>query len=1232
MTSRLRRMVLVNVRSSGTLTSGAINELDPRDGAAIVGDNAVGKTTTLKLLPLFFGTPPSQIDQPGSGRVPMLRFVLPETACALVFEYQRGDQAEDVRCVVMRRQEGSDAPEYRFMDGPYKRDYFVGSLGDGGADVFLDDAGMQEAAEKLGVTPERKLNSAQYRAVILNLRPTTHDASMLRRLASRYSFAQRGLANLDRLIAAVVKERIDFKDFTNVAVAMAQAPQGQMGAAKSEPERISLRQKKGQIDIWIRNRESCASAIALTPKVADLRAELDKVVREEGVLSQRQADVDMLIVERQMDARKAAEEHEKLKSESERLRKEEDEHQAQLVQTTSTAASEYAEVERHYLSMKAQADRFEKQDAAGWATKVVELPSLRNELSSLTKQSEAALGEAQTIEARYSVLVSQTREASGTAISLWQAEKQARQVALQARLVEVANDERAELVLVDKKSDETKIEQQEVMNDLSREEGKLEAAALNPSVDVSLDDEIEKADNVLSEANDTLAKAVRHQGEAVAAFDEAQLSFGRAELGIVGARELAMSARAGLEDAKLLLAPKDGTLLSALRASGDDEWRSNLAKILNPALLRETGMNARLAEEEDGSSGAHAFGWSLELGSIRSPDWTDDAAMRDAVRSCEVVLERAQNAEQGAIATRDTAGKRRADADSARTAASADHRVAETRAKSLKLALDAAKDRKKAAIRGARGKAEEQLRELKLQIKSQRKRNENELSSMAGVRKDVEQEFARRAMEAQAECTRDLMVLDGAIADHVLKTNAQVNAILAQREEELSGKGVDLVRLKGLQDRIAKIGAEVAKLEGQVNLVNEWRAWMDGGGTDQLLTAFLAESNANKAWLKAKTAAETQLTATAGLRRLRGAGIERAASWQTSVETETDQLRKLRDRFTHTTARLGSGIGRETGYLEIKGLVEAQERTVRSSEEAISRLFRDVTFELTRREGAVKDLIDAELASLSGESSERRRAHEVCIVHGGIATQIVTQVNQELMLVLENITQFRKQIEDFESEIDRFNKKLRQGLKDVARFERLKEIELNVVTDFGRLGFMDKIKQLDETYNDHKMRQQASAGINTALPPETASQALRQLSLVLGAGSMEVELAQHVTLSGSVNENGNVRHFARDSELQNISSTGLSALIIITLLSGMVNVIRGTDPVYLPWCTDEIGKFDASNFSRLMEMLQDNRIDVVTASPMLTPVQSRQFGRRYIFGERGSIGGYKPLETEAEVV
>ena len=72
----------------------------------------------------------------------------------------------------------------------------------------------------------------------------------------------------------------------------------------------------------------------------------------------------------------------------------------------------------------------------------------------------------------------------------------------------------------------------------------------------------------------------------------------------------------------------------------------------------------------------------------------------------------------------------------------------------------------------------------------------------------------------------------------------------------------------------------------------------------------------------------------------------------------------------------------------------------------------------------------------------------------------------------------------------------------------------------------------------------------------------------------------------------------------------------------MLNMIRGSEEVYIPWVTDEVGKFDPGNFRTLMEMLGENRIDVVTASPKLTIAEFRHFERCYVFSDRGRIARY----------
>jgi hypothetical protein len=124
---RVRRMYLVNAGTNKHKPSRRISDVDPRDGAAVVGPNGVGKTTTLRLAPLFYGRLPSQIIQAGHGQKSMPRFVLPTPESAIVFEYQRGrSESSDLRLAVLRaRRDNPDAIEYRLYESGFNRDLFV---------------------------------------------------------------------------------------------------------------------------------------------------------------------------------------------------------------------------------------------------------------------------------------------------------------------------------------------------------------------------------------------------------------------------------------------------------------------------------------------------------------------------------------------------------------------------------------------------------------------------------------------------------------------------------------------------------------------------------------------------------------------------------------------------------------------------------------------------------------------------------------------------------------------------------------------------------------------------------------------------------------------------------------------------------------------------------------------------------------------------------------------------
>ena len=113
---QLRRMFLINAGTNKALPSNRITVVDPRGGALVTGPNGVGKTMTLRLLPLFFGFSPNRLVGDDSNRGGMVPFILPEESSAIAFEYQRGDESE-LRLAVMRREPSdSRSPFYRIFN------------------------------------------------------------------------------------------------------------------------------------------------------------------------------------------------------------------------------------------------------------------------------------------------------------------------------------------------------------------------------------------------------------------------------------------------------------------------------------------------------------------------------------------------------------------------------------------------------------------------------------------------------------------------------------------------------------------------------------------------------------------------------------------------------------------------------------------------------------------------------------------------------------------------------------------------------------------------------------------------------------------------------------------------------------------------------------------------------------------------------------------------------------
>lgn len=1210
MKHQLRRMVLVNAGTNMHVPSGRITAVDPRGGAAVLGDNGVGKTTTLRILPLFFGHLPSQIVSSGQGQEPMIRFVLPTDGSAIAFEYQRGsDSEEDLRlAVIRRRRDDHDAPFYRLYRCGFRKELFVA----GGR--FLDDDETQQTANELGIKTTGKLTTAEYRCVILRTPATSKDKERLRHHALDWSFGPKGLDNLDRLVAAMVKKHINFADIVQVAVGLVQQDLGH----GSERAKLTYKQGKAQIERWLRDRQACAEAFALAPKVTELEELLKQHRTAEATFRARRADVAALTGARQLEKSQVARAIETMSASHESQLAAEKVQREELGQAAAQAAAAAATLKQEYDELAAQAEYFEAHGAAKWELRVQELPVLRSRKQQLQAQVDAA--EAMHAEANWKYARMQqeaTTRAGVRRLELEQAKHphNDRYTSTLERITAAENQARREAEAL---NGQQRQQLERALEPLLQESGLWQERQKSPAASEEAVQELEKARDRLDEH----AQKRNDDGAALSAARQAEHTardeFNSAEKAVRDAKRLLEQAKADVESAQLILTPNPASLLAALRRHPDEAWKTNLAKVLDRSLLEREDLDAQAVEEASQT----LYGWQVNTGAIAAPDWSDDARAREAL---ETVQGRQASAE-GHLAAAQAAleGKSKAlkavEKDAGLAQARVDMLAGQT--EELKTVMQTAKAKVETERRSAAAVAAAEFRRLKSAIEEVKHQQQQVAGQLKVELAGIKQAHDKQRDEAKGLRDDAIAAIDktlGAVDEELRNT---LGCIATQLEEHLSAQGVDVVKLNKLKDDAVAVTQEVLEREEKEPMVQRWRNWIAAGGPIQAESKRKAAQTAQEhSHQQAANLAEFDASAAKSARDFDaalGAKTKRASD----VEDELEVLASLDSEFGDYMAVGASVVDSNMTARELRGKVHDDRDRLENAHGLVVKRFHNLRQALTVKDNAVRELVDVSLDAL-GSASEIARASELCTCYKLIGPQIANDVNLTLKTVLTNISAFQKAIQSFESEVSAFNRRLQAGLSEVRCFERIKDLRLDIITNFDNLGFYKKLSRMDEVVRRHA--KEVGKDFSRELPPDETARALGDFVSVLGTdGTVEVNLSSHITLNGSVTDNGQRKEFRRASELENISSEGLTSLVLITLMTALLNTIRRADPVHVPWVTDEVGKFDPKNFHALMTMLQDNRIDVVTASPELGSVQQELFARRYLFEDRGVIRECRP--------
>jgi Protein of unknown function (DUF3584) len=481
---------------------------------------------------------------------------------------------------------------------------------------------------------------------------------------------------------------------------------------------------------------------------------------------------------------------------------------------------------------------------------------------------------------------------------------------------------------------------------------------------------------------------------------------------------------------------------------------------------------------------------------------------------------------------------------------------------------------------------------------------------------------------AQARVHRDQKFAE--IDDSIKKFQAAQAELVIQREQardnDLANAGVDTVQLNKAKKEHDQIASTIAEIESHSNLVREWEDWLETQGQSRFVDAEVKFTRAQEevAGFSDKLdglekSHKKQMFDLDRDERNRGKSLSTANG-------EIDTLNSLNRDLSEFPASGASTLTEGVMASELKGQCTLQLEKLNSIRRDVHTKLQKTERELCEVECSTKEFVIGVMnESHSEDESDITRAEKMVRLYDRIPREVVVNVNTSLSTILGNISEYRKTILTFESEVKRFNNDLQAGLKNVSQnFERFSDFSASVVTDFDKIDFVGKLKLLDEVVIEHRGQHQSTYSLD--VPPAGTAEALRSFMTAMASGTMEINLSKHITLSGSVTDDGIFKTFHNATQLEQLSSNGLTAIALISLLCGLLNVIRGSETIYIPWATDEVGRFDPDNFQRLMVMLKDNHIDAVTASPALTPAAYRNFSQRYAFRPRGVIAEYKPRD------
>ncbi|MDT8425608.1 MAG: ATP-binding protein [Methyloprofundus sp.] len=1182
----LNRLILIDSYKEGEL-----QEVRLDGHTNLNGVNGAGKTTLLRLIPLFYGERPGRLVPKSRVTDSFVKHYLPRESSYIIFEYQRHEQTCMVAIYASTNDEGLC---YRFIDKAFEPEDFIEQHDDGGKYPVSCRHLKAHLVTRQVQHSNQVTACSDYRTIMQNL--PHNKGQEMRQLIARYSFCQGSLGqrlkDIEKIITGMFMRSTDFADLREMLV----------NCIDENRESIALELQMETLDNWYKEYRAYQQVEQERPKIELLNQVETVLLHTEQGLGELFLRLQKLLVQSEQTEQEQRQARAVCDKQLEQVQKAWEEEELALKSALATTKAELAQLQRQKTQLEKEKAAWEAQDIAGKKQLYSRLESIKTALDSGRDNLSQLMADVQDIEAEFRRLQAEKERYFAAQIHGFELQKQQQQQTLSEQKAQATAEmtERKE-TLRDASEQQQEQTRQSTLN-LSEQLG-----ALNSQITQVQADPVLIADRETKLELHDAYLLQKQEAEANEQAVEEEIREHKAAVDVVFQKkrqhaEEKQTLQAKIDAVEAQINADASTLLGFLRDYKTD-WGTSIAKVIKPELLLRDDLEPELLSEQAG-----LYGIALQLGGIEADRTVDEQKLRDVLQDLREqmqlhIFEQANAEEELQQLTKVDASLQKKQKQMLLEKGQAHNHLQRVKEEldSLKRQIVRSKKEREQQLKQQRTEVNEQITQNNLQLTALQQQLKEDIRLLTQALAEKIAEFTQQAEHERAIADQEINRLKEQKANELAE-------LKQQRLQSMRERKVDTATLTALELKVSALKQELMVAENAQQLVSQYQRWLEvewlryDAIQTELVTCATTEQQQNQQYAALYATYQQQ-------RKALDERLEQIKNSIKKYDKEVGTLKKVIEDLAPYPKKIPEQVSFDSSHH--LNLLQGHFKILSAKHKTQRKELTDLVRHLKRVLAAIPNTrpysyYSAVNTELGIDSDEMQWLPAIQEWFGSSADDTRRWLVMQAQTFGSAIRNYQQALQRFDRGIDSLSRRLAANIDKNISFEKIESIQGRLTSKVKTLGYWEQIVKFTDQYDEW------SRHTDGQLPADDFAEIVRRIAEQLQSkNKVEMKLVNLLELEIIVTENGRHKRATHAEELRQISSHGLSYLILCVFFIALVNMIRKDQPVRFIWPMDELKELHQLNIEMLIELLTKNNITLLSAFPDPDPEILGFFKNRY---------------------